>query len=91
MKLRNGKRIGEFYQDDEAINEDIDEPAAQCPLVTKAIRRTQYEPWSFTDMVGLAGRLPDLTEGAGKWLTKFKESTAGQQLALGDIKAIQQQ
>lgn len=39
-------------------------------------------------MIGLAGRLPDLTEGANKWITNLEESTAGVTLALGDIKAL---
>lgn len=44
-------------------------------------------PWSFIGMVGLLGRLPDLTEEANKWTGKFEESTTGQK-ALGYIKAI---
>ena len=40
------------------------------------------------DMVGLAGRLPDLTEGANKWITKLEENAAGVKLALGDVKAL---
>lgn len=39
-------------------------------------------------MVGLAGRLPELTEGTNKWITALEESTAGVSLALGDIKAL---
>lgn len=39
-------------------------------------------------MIGLAGRLPDLTEGANKWITALEESTAGVKLALGNIKAL---
>lgn len=39
-------------------------------------------------MIGLADRLPDLTEGANKWITALEESTAGVTLALGDIKAL---
>lgn len=39
-------------------------------------------------MVGLANRLPDLTDGANKWITTLEESRAGVALALGDIKAL---
>ena len=63
-------------------------PATLCPLITKAQGQTQYVPWSFMDMVGLASRLPDLHEGANKWITALEESTAGVKLALGDIKAL---
>ncbi len=59
-----------------------------CPIITKAQGQTQYMPWSFMDMVGLASRLPDLHEGANKWITALEESTAGVKLALGDVKAL---
>lgn len=59
------------------------------PLVTKGHNNVrQYVPWSFCDMVGLAGRPPDLNEGATKWITPLEENTAGVTLALGDIKAL---
>lgn len=41
-------------------------------------------PWSLMDMV----RLPDLSQGADKWITTLEKSTAGVTLALGDIKAL---
>ena len=47
-----------------------------------------YVPWSFMDMIGLAGRLPTLTDGANKWIIALEESTAGETLALGDIQAL---
>ena len=40
------------------------------------------------DMIGLAGRLPTLNDGANKWITALEESTAGETLALGDIQAL---
>ncbi len=51
MTLRNGKRVGESYRSNEHINVDIDEPATLCPLVTKATRQTQHEPWSQKEQV----------------------------------------
>lgn len=58
-------------------------------MVTKGQNNIQqYTPWSFCDMVGLAARLPDLNEGANKWITALEENTAGIILALGDIKAL---
>ncbi|KAI3363283.1 hypothetical protein L3Q82_011906 [Scortum barcoo] len=59
-----------------------------CPIMTKPNGQRQYVPWSFCDMIGLADRLPDLTEGANKWITALEENTAGITLALGDIKAL---
>ena len=80
MQLRNGKTTGPNAQQT---------PLRQMPLVTKGRNQIpQYTPWSFCDMIGLAGRLPDLNEGANKWITALEESTAGVTLALGDIKAL---
>lgn len=33
-------------------------------------------------------RLPDIHEGAGKWIRVFEEETMGKLLAVGDIKAL---
>ena len=39
-------------------------------------------------MVGLMGRIPDIREGAARWIRAFEEETVGHLLAVGDIKAI---
>lgn len=36
----------------------------------------------------MAGRLPEITEGANKWIVAKEESTTGVRLALGDIKVL---
>lgn len=80
------------FQEDElqASNHITEEHRVSIyPLMTKSgHRQPQYVPWSFCDMIGLAGRLPHLTEGANKWITALEENTAGVTLALGDIKAL---
>lgn len=99
--LRSGRCFREqspesLWQDKEEIEEEQETREAtspyqvttQCPIVTMAQGQIQYVPWSFMDMVGLASRRPDLHEGANKWITALEESTAGMQLALGDIKAL---
>ena len=58
------------------------------PIIEKGQGQNQYVPWSFADMIGLASRLPEITDGAGKWITAVEESTAGLRLAIGDIKAL---
>ncbi|KAL0149340.1 hypothetical protein M9458_055378, partial [Cirrhinus mrigala] len=40
------------------------------------------------DLEGLIARLPDIHEGAGKWIKTFEEETMGKLLAVGDIKAL---
>lgn len=57
-------------------------------IISKASGRQQYVPWTFRDMIGLADRLPVLTDGINKWITALEESTAGVTLAFGDIKAL---
>ncbi|KAL7369448.1 hypothetical protein ABVT39_005278 [Epinephelus coioides] len=54
----------------------------------KTQAKEQYEPWPFMDMIGLAEHLPALTDGADKWIMALEETTAGIQLALGDVKAL---
>lgn len=47
-----------------------------------------YIPWAAQDMEGLVFRLPDLHEGAGKWIRTFEEYTMGKLVVVGDIKAL---
>ena len=88
---RDGGRLGRTtklsFCPEEA--EGQEQVAQQYPLVVKGFgQEPLYVPWSFMDMIGLAGRLPTLTDGANKWITALEESTAGVTLALGDIKAL---
>ncbi|XP_046870728.1 uncharacterized protein LOC124463065 [Hypomesus transpacificus] len=86
---RLGRRSSQMDHPAEGGIEDLDAPTSLCPLVVKgAGQNPMYVPWSFMDMIGLAGRLPTLTDGANKWITALEESTAGVTLALGDIKAL---
>ncbi|KAJ8356711.1 hypothetical protein SKAU_G00195050 [Synaphobranchus kaupii] len=39
-------------------------------------------------MLGLVERLPDIHEGAGKWIRAIEEETMGKLLAVGDLKAL---
>ncbi|KAJ8356658.1 hypothetical protein SKAU_G00194520 [Synaphobranchus kaupii] len=39
-------------------------------------------------MQGLVERLPDIHEGAGKWIRALEEETMGKLLAVGDLKAL---
>lgn len=86
MTLRNGRVIKVLKVADEE-NEDS-EGSSMYPIITKTSGRKQYEPWPFMDMIGLAERLPILTDGADKWILALEETTAGIRLAVGDIKAI---
>ena len=44
-------------------------------------------PWQTFDVAGLVARLPDIHEGAIKWIRDFEETVA-KLLAVGDIKAV---
>ncbi|TWW61348.1 hypothetical protein D4764_05G0014380 [Takifugu flavidus] len=56
------------------------------PLVAKGAQGdNRYVPWSFMDMITLAGKLTPLAEGADKGIEKI---TGGINLAGGDIKAL---
>ncbi|KAL0172944.1 hypothetical protein M9458_033255, partial [Cirrhinus mrigala] len=65
-----------------------DEPLiTECPILIKQ-GHAQYIPWAGQDLDTLVSRLPDIHEGAGKWIRTFEEETTGKLLALGDIKAL---
>lgn len=59
----------------------------QCPILIRG-SQGHYTPWQTLDLAGLISRLPDIHEGAGKWIKAFEEETVGKMLALGDIKAV---
>ncbi|XP_016341315.1 uncharacterized protein LOC107688212 isoform X2 [Sinocyclocheilus anshuiensis] len=62
-------------------------PRFECPILIKQ-GYAQYTPWASQDLDTLVSRLPDIHEGAGKWIRTFEEETTGKLLALGDIKAL---
>ena len=45
-------------------------------------------PWLTLDVAELVARLPDIHEGASKWIRAFEDETMGKLLAMGDIKAV---
>ncbi|XP_026080498.1 uncharacterized protein LOC113057344 isoform X2 [Carassius auratus] len=61
--------------------------AAQLPILIKG-EQGQYVPWASQDLEGLVTRLPDIHEGAGKFIKVFEEETMGKLLAVGDVKAL---
>lgn len=83
MKLRNGRVIKVLKMEEEGSEDS--EGSSMCPIITKTSGRRQYEPWPFMDMIGLAERLPTLTDGADKWILALEETTAGIRLAVGDM------
>ncbi|KAK0141207.1 hypothetical protein N1851_021800 [Merluccius polli] len=59
-----------------------------APLLTDGAGREVFTPWGHRDMYSLANRLPPLTAGAQAWIRKFEMETSGDNLALGDVRAI---
>lgn len=60
-----------------------------CPLVAKGPQNDfRYVPWSFMDIITLAGKLTPLADGADKWIEKLEEITGGIKLASSDIKVL---
>lgn len=58
------------------------------PLLAKRVGPTQYVPWGTQDLEGLKNILPNIYDGAGKWIRAFEEETTGRLLAMGDITAL---
>lgn len=59
----------------------------QFPILLKG-HQAEYVPWANQDLESLISRLPDIHEGAGKWIRHFEDETTGKLLAIGDIKAL---
>ncbi len=54
--------------------------AAQLPILIKGTQG-QYVPWGSQDLE--VTRLPDIHEGAGKWIKVFEEENYGQTFSCG--------
>ncbi|XP_070403834.1 uncharacterized protein [Nothobranchius furzeri] len=64
-------------------------PTYQLPLVqNKPNAQKVYQPYSLGDIQALIDKLPDIQEGGNTWLSDFDTLTAGQDLALGDFRAV---
>nr|XP_054590657.1 uncharacterized protein LOC129154697 [Nothobranchius furzeri] len=61
----------------------------QYPLVqAKTSGPKVYQPYTFGDIQALVDKLPDIVEGGNAWLADLDKYTSGQDLALGDFRAI---
>ncbi|XP_067255976.1 involucrin-like [Chanodichthys erythropterus] len=65
----------------------LQKKSKQLPILIKG-EQAQYVPWAGQDLEGLVARLPDIHEGAGKWIRLLEAETIGKILAIGDIKAL---
>lgn len=48
------------------------------PILSRGRNEVAYVPWSFTDMIGLANSLHDLSLGSNKFISTLKERTGVQ-------------
>ncbi|XP_016366556.1 uncharacterized protein LOC107707152 [Sinocyclocheilus rhinocerous] len=85
--LQTQRRKGEDEHRLTRTSRRAEAPRFECPILIKQ-GHAQYIPWASEDLDTLVSRLPDIHEGAGKWIRTFKEETIGKLLALGDIKAL---
>ncbi|XP_057182547.1 uncharacterized protein LOC130549359 [Triplophysa rosa] len=63
-------------------------PQIQAPLVTRAGGNRLYQPWSHSDMTAIASKLPPITSGGSRWLSKLTALSHGTDLALGDLRCL---
>lgn len=59
--------------DQQGREEDLIGERMIGPLMTKEDGRSPYVPWSFMDMVGMASRLPALTDRKKNGLQRWKK------------------
>ncbi|XP_073724422.1 uncharacterized protein [Misgurnus anguillicaudatus] len=67
----------------------VEEPrnTSMCLILING-QQGQYIHWAMQDFDGLGARLPEIHEGAGKWIQIFEQKTAGCVSAIGDIMAL---
>ncbi len=65
------RRGGEEHRSTRASRE-AEAPRVECPILIKQ-GHAQYIPWAGQDLDTLVSRLPDIHEGAGKWIRTFEE------------------
>ncbi|KAL0147589.1 hypothetical protein M9458_057095 [Cirrhinus mrigala] len=87
QSLQPQKQRAEEEHGSVRVSEKDELPITECPILIKQ-GHAQYIPWASQDLDTLVSRLPDIHEGAGKWIRTFEEETTGKLLALGDIKAL---
>ncbi|MGL5703401.1 MAG: hypothetical protein ACRCW5_09825, partial [Cetobacterium sp.] len=60
----------------------------QAPLLVRQGRQPEYQPWSHGDMSAIIAKLPPITSGGGRWLSKLTVLCHGTHLALGDVRCL---
>ncbi len=48
----------------------------------------KYQPWSHSDMTAVLAKLPPISSGGGRWLTKLMALCHGTTLAVGDLRCL---
>ncbi|CAL8394691.1 unnamed protein product [Boreogadus saida] len=59
-----------------------------APLMTDAWDRETFSGYGHRERLTLSYRLPTITAGAVAWIRAFEEETAGDVLAMGDVRAL---
>ncbi len=63
------------------------QPSFQAPLLM-GNQGPKYQPWSHGDMNAVLAKLPPITSGGGRWLSKLMALCHGTTLAVGDIRCL---
>ncbi len=80
-------REGESDLGRDFIPSDQLKAAFNMPLVL-GNQGTKYQPWSHSDMTAVLAKLPPITSGGGRWLTKLMALCHGTTLAVGDLRCL---
>ncbi|XP_057199542.1 uncharacterized protein LOC130560073 [Triplophysa rosa] len=63
-------------------------PQIQAPLMHRPGGNLQYQPWSHSDMTAIVSKLPPITSGGSRWLSKLTALSHGTDLALDDLRCL---
>ncbi|KAL3976424.1 hypothetical protein ACER0C_022310 [Sarotherodon galilaeus] len=64
------------------------EPKSVMPLIVGPKQQPIYRAYKVRDLEALASQLPPITEGGASWLRKLAALTEGDELAIGNFRAL---
>lgn len=84
------KELGQLKPEEKEVHfkSTLDNLEWEMPLMCGPKQEPVYRSYKMRDVEALVQQLPPITEGGAAWLRKLRTLTEGDELALGDFRAI---
>ncbi|KAL4009565.1 hypothetical protein ACER0C_003417 [Sarotherodon galilaeus] len=70
------------------FEDEVTRPGWSMPLIVGPKHEPIYRAYKVRDLEALVRQLPPITEGGAKWLRKLDMLTEGDEIAIGDFRAV---